>query len=68
MIDRLYDMLDDVAGNSASSGIWVVDCRGTLPNLDDWNDEIHGTTPGFANVGRAFHSVLSKAIAAHLVS
>ncbi len=68
MIDRLYDMLADVAGDSTTSGIWVVNCRGTLPKLEDWNDEIHGTTAGFADVGRAFNAVLSKAIAARRMS
>lgn len=65
MIDRLYDMLADVAGASETTGIWVVDCRGTLPRLEHWNDEIHGTTAGFANVGQAFHKVITKALAAH---
>ncbi|WP_299416173.1 hypothetical protein [uncultured Sulfitobacter sp.] len=68
MIDRLYDMLADVSGDSSTTGIWVVNCRGTLRELGDWNDEIHGTTPGFAGVGRAFHDVISKAIAARKVS
>lgn len=58
LIDALYDMLNEVAGSSIASNIWVVDCRGAMPNLTDWNDEIHGTSDGFKAVAERFKTVL----------
>jgi hypothetical protein len=63
LVDRLYDMLDGLAGKAGVRGIWVVDCRGAMPDLTDWADEIHGTSQGFAEVGRRFRTVLDQAIA-----
>jgi len=62
MIDRLYEMLIDLAGDSADTGIWVVNCRGALPAVTDWADEIHGTSAGFAKVAARFDEVLQKAL------
>lgn len=62
MIDALYDMLHDLAGDPAQSGVWVVDCRGAMPELKDWNDEIHGTSEGFAKVAERFKSILTDII------
>lgn len=63
LIDRLYAMLDGLAGSSAQTGIWVVNCRGAMPDVGDWIDEIHGTTNGFAKVADRFRSTLSMATA-----
>lgn len=63
LVDRLYDMLDGLADKAGVRGIWVVDCRGAMPELTDWADEIHGTSQGFAEVGRRFCTVLDQAIA-----
>ncbi len=60
-IDRLYDMLNDLAGTSATSHVWVVDCRGALPHVSDWIDEIHGTSSGFRKVTQRFRDCLLKA-------
>lgn len=62
LIDTLYDMLNGVAGDSQSTQVWVVDCRGAMPNLSDWNDEIHGNSDGFAKVAARFNSVISQVI------
>ena len=62
MIDQLYQMLFDLAGDSDATGIWVVDCRGALPDVSDWADEIHGTSAGFARVADRFDAVLKKAL------
>jgi len=51
-------MLNDIAGSSNASNIWVVDCRGAMPNISDWNDEIHGTSDGFVAVAERFKEVL----------
>lgn len=62
LIDRLYFMLDGIAGNSETTDIWVVDCRGAMPEVSDWIDEIHGTSDGFKKIASCFIPVLSKAI------
>ena len=58
LIDTLYDMMREVAGSSNTSNVWVVDCRNAMPNLADWNDEIHGTSDGFSAVAERFKAVL----------
>lgn len=58
--DALYDMLYGVAGDSARTGVHVVDCRGAMPQVSDWADEIHGTSAGFAKVADRFREVLSR--------
>jgi len=62
LIDALYEMLHELAGEPRASHVWVVDCRGALPSLSDWNDEIHGTSPGFAKVAGRFIGVINHAI------
>lgn len=62
LIDRLYAMLETVAGNSQQTQVWVVDCRGCLPSVSDWNDEIHGTSVGFEKVALRFREVLAHAL------
>lgn len=61
LIDALYDMLFRVAGNSANTRVYVVDVRGTLPQITDWADEIHGTSAGFAKVAQRFRATLRAA-------
>ncbi|MEM1074147.1 MAG: hypothetical protein AAF665_14005 [Pseudomonadota bacterium] len=62
LINSLYEMLYDLAGNSRKSHVWVVNCRGALPKVTDWNDEIHGTTAGYAKVTGRFLGILNHAI------
>jgi hypothetical protein len=61
LIDGLYDMLHGVAGDPARTGVHVVDVRGTLTSVDDWADEIHGTSAGFARVADRFRATLRAA-------
>lgn len=63
LINALYDMLADVAGASAQTGVWVVDCRGAMPNAALWNDEIHGTNEGFRRVAERFRATIRTALA-----
>lgn len=63
LIDTLYQMLEDVSGNPQESKVWVVNCRGAMPNLTDWVDEIHGTSAGFAGVASRFKKTLVQALA-----
>jgi len=63
LINRLYTLLEGLAGNPDQSRIWVVDCRGALEHLGDWNDEIHGTSAGFAKVAARFQDTLTGALA-----
>jgi len=62
MLDMLYDMLNDLAGDPSQSNVWVVDCRGSMPDVSDWKDEIHGTNDGFAKVARRFRDVMDGVI------
>jgi hypothetical protein len=61
LIDALYDMLGEVAGDPRQSGVWLVDCRQAMPDLEDWADEIHGTSKGFAKVAQRFRTTLQQA-------
>lgn len=63
LIDQLYEMMTEVAGNSQHTNVWLVDCRGTLTKVSDWNDEIHGTTDGFAKISMKFKATLDKTLA-----
>lgn len=60
LIDGLYDMLNHLA--SEHSHVHVVDVRKTLPEVTDWNDEIHGTSKGFKRVATKFKKVLKKVV------
>ncbi|MGB3554204.1 MAG: hypothetical protein WBA25_06145, partial [Jannaschia sp.] len=63
LIDRLYDMLFALRDAPGQRGVHVVDCRGALPDVSHWADEIHGTSAGFAEVGRRFRRVIDDALA-----
>lgn len=52
LIDKLYDTLEAMAAGDAN--VHVVDCRGAMPSIGDWKDEIHGTNAGFAKVASRF--------------
>lgn len=61
MIDRLYTMMEEVSGDSRQTGVWLVNCRGAMPDVTDWIDEIHGTSDGFKKVAARFVEVIKKA-------
>jgi hypothetical protein len=61
-IDRLYKMLFSLKDEEGQNDVHVVDCRGSMPNVSDWNDEIHGTSQGFREVGTRFKSVLDEVL------
>lgn len=60
LVNRLYDLLEELA--DADPNVHVVDCRDTLLTVSDWNDEIHGTSRGFARIASRFKDVLDKVI------
>ncbi len=60
LIDQLYVRFEAVAADH--QGVWVVDCRGAMPDVDDWADEIHGTSKGFAKVADRFAATLRAAL------
>jgi hypothetical protein len=62
LIDRLYRMLQEVAGNSNQTGVWLVDCRGSMPDAADWVDEIHGTSDGFKKAAKRFLAAIKKGL------
>lgn len=65
MIDRLYGMLGEVASAEGSGPVHVIDCRNTLKQLTDWNDEIHGTDEGFQKIAALFRQKLDQIIVPH---
>ncbi len=60
MLDELYNMLNGLATRDAN--VIVVDCRGAMPELTDWVDEIHGTSDGFAKVASRFKAAIDQAL------
>lgn len=62
LIDSLYDMLGEFSRKPKESGVWLVNCRGALPKVTDWADEIHGTSDGFKKVASRFKTTINKAI------
>lgn len=62
MIDRLYKMMVEISGDPKQTGVWLVDCRGSMPDVADWIDEIHGTSEGFKKIATRFVSVLKRAL------
>lgn len=61
LIDALYDLLEDLAGDSKQSHVWVVDCRKILKEREEWADEIHPTSKSFFKVAKAFNTTIFKA-------
>lgn len=61
MLDKLYDMMAELAGNPTDTKVWVVNCRGAMPRVSDWVDEIHGTSDGFKVVAQRFKEVIEAA-------
>lgn len=62
LIDALYDMFGNLAGDPAQTGIYVVDCRKAMPKVTDWADEIHGTNEGFGKVAKRFAEAIEAAM------
>lgn len=62
LIDQLYQMLSEIADTDLKGRVYVVDCRGAMPNVEDWIDEIHGTSDGFIKVAARFRATISDAI------
>lgn len=60
LIDDLYDLLDGLA--STDPRVFVVDLRGTLPNIADWHDEIHPTSEGFGRIAQKFQNTLAPLV------
>lgn len=58
MLDELYRMMLELAGDPAITRVHVVDCRGAMPAPGDWIDEIHGTSDGFRKVAKRFRKQL----------
>ncbi|MCV9963375.1 hypothetical protein OIU34_15830 [Pararhizobium sp. BT-229] len=61
LIDALYDFLEKIAGDTATTHIHVVNVRNALSQAD-WADEIHGTSAGFEKVAKRFKTAIVNAI------
>jgi N-acetylmuramoyl-L-alanine amidase len=62
LVGALYDLLYKVAGDAARTHVYVVDCRGAMPNVALWADEIHGTDEGFRRVGMRFKEKVAQVV------
>ncbi len=62
LIDKLYTLLAEIAGDSRITAVWLIDCRNAMPNVEDWVDEIHGTSQGFEKVAARFKVVIDNVI------
>jgi len=60
LINELYDLLGKVAATDPH--VHLVNIRGTLTQVSDWKDEIHGTSEGFQRVAARFRKVLNKVV------
>ena len=58
IIDALYAMMSGVAGQEYGR-IFVVNARGSMPSVECWYDEIHGTDDGFERVAGRFKTVVA---------
>jgi N-acetylmuramoyl-L-alanine amidase len=58
LIDQLYARFQKLADED--DRVFLVDCRGAMPELGDWADEIHGTSAGFARIAERFRRVISQ--------
>ena len=56
LINEFYGVLEDVAKDDKH--VHIVDVRGTLTQVADWEDEIHPTSSGFAKVAERFREVI----------
>lgn len=50
LIDRFNGMLKNLAVKSSSVTVHYVDLRGTIGDIEGWNDAMHPTTESFANL------------------
>ena len=62
LIDRLYDLLEKISGDSEVTNVWLVNCRKAMDDVSDWNDEIHGTSKGFEKVAERFRTVINDVL------
>ncbi len=62
MLDRLYDMMNELAADPNISHVYVVDNRGAMPYVSDWKDEIHGKNHGFSRVAQRFRTTINSVI------
>lgn len=60
LIDQLYEMMKEL--KSQNENIHLIDVRGTLDKIEDWNDEIHGTSDGFKRVAMKFDNAIQRVI------
>jgi lysophospholipase L1-like esterase len=57
--------VDDVLAPITEAGVFSwVDFRGLLPDVDDWNDEIHPTSAGFERLARPLKAAIRGALPA----
>ena len=60
LIDGLYEMMGGLSDRY--DNVHVINVRNTLKNIEDWNDEIHGTSKGFKAVAMKFDNKIQSFI------
>ena len=61
IIDTLYAMMNDIA-SQGNGRVFVVNVRGSMPEVGCWYDEIHGTGEGFKAVASRFRRVIASVV------
>ena len=61
MIDAVYAMMNDIAAQEYGR-VYVVDARRSMPSVECWYDELHGTNDGFKAVADRFKSVVAPLV------
>ncbi len=59
MIDRYYGMLGKLADKYRGK-VMVVDCRGSVGDIQSWFDELHPLNPGYARAAERFRDLINQ--------
>ena len=59
MIDRYYGMLGKLA-RSTRGKVMLVDCRGSVGDIQSWFDELHPLNPGYTRAAGRFRDLINQ--------
>ena len=61
IIDSLYAMMNELA-SQGNGRVFVVNVRGSMPDVKSWYDELHGTSRGFISVAERFQAAIARVV------
>ena len=61
IIDSLYAMMNDLA-SQGNGRVFVINARGSMPDVRYWYDELHGTDEGFRTVAERFQAAIERVV------